>query len=144
MTPSKSLLDFIKHFEGCRLKAYTDQGGRVTIGWGHTGGVQLGDEWSQEEADEMLEKEVGGVIDQVKALVRVPLNDNQLAALVDFVYNLGIGNLTRSGLLKCLNLRKYEDAANQFELWCYVGMYKSQGLLTRRLAEKALFMKEVE
>jgi lysozyme len=136
------LLEFIKHWEGCRLKAYTDQGGRVTIGWGHTGGVQLGNEWSQEQADEQLSTDLGGVLEKVRSLVRVPTTDNQLAALTSFSYNLGPLNLARSGLLRYLNLRKYANAAEQFLLWNHIGMYVSPGLTARREAERALFLKE--
>jgi lysozyme len=135
------IIPFLKQWEGCKLKAYTDQGGRVTIGWGHTGGVKLGDEWSQEQADEELRREVNEVISQVQGLVKVPVTDSQLAALTSFTYNLGINNLKRSGLLRFLNLRKYETASEQFPLWSYIGLYKSPGLLARREAEKALFMK---
>lgn len=135
-------LEFIKQWEGCRLKAYTDQGGRITIGWGHTGNVQLGEAWSQDQADEQLQYDVNQVAPRTSELIKVPVNDNQTAALLSFCYNLGVGNLKRSGLLKLLNQYKYAEAADQFPLWCNVGMYKSPGLLARRDAEKALFLKE--
>ena len=141
--PTKALeiaLAFIKRWEGCELKAYSDQGGRVTIGWGHTGGVQLGTTWTQAYADEQLQEDLGRTMAQVIGVVKVPVNANQLAALLSFTFNLGVGNLVRSGLLKSLNLRKYEDAANQFPLWNHIGMYASLGLTNRRNAEKALFM----
>lgn len=134
-------LPFIKQWEGCRLKAYSDQGGRITIGWGHIGGVSLGEEWGQAQADEQLEYDLSRVLEQVQALVRVPITPNQLAALLSFTYNLGAPNLAKSGLLKQLNRSNYEDAAEQFPLWCHIGLYMSQGLLNRREAEKALFLK---
>lgn len=133
-------LDTIKKWEGCKLRAYTDQGGRVTIGWGHTGGIQLGEEWGQEQADEQLQFDVKSVLEKVKSFVRVPITDNQLAALTSFAYNLGPANLARSGLLKALNLRQYDTAADQFLLWNHIGMYVSPGLTLRREAEKLLFL----
>jgi lysozyme len=51
-------LSLIKKFEGCRLKAYYCSGGVLTIGYGHTGGVKETDTITQEEADELLEKDV--------------------------------------------------------------------------------------
>jgi lysozyme len=138
--PSQSCIDFIKRFEGCRLNAYIDQGGRVTIGWGHTGGVQLGMQWGASQADEMLVSDLIEVINRVKAVVKVPISDNQLTALTSFTYNLGIGNLERSGLLRFLNLSQYDKAADQFSLWCHIGLYKSPGLIARREAERALFL----
>jgi lysozyme len=133
--------DFIKHWEGCKLQAYSDQGGRVTIGWGSTGpGIELGVTWSQQEADDRLSQDVASFCGRVQALVKVPVNDNQLAALTSFAYNLGVFNLKSSGLLKMLNLEKYQAAADQFLLWTKIGMYVSPGLVNRRTAERALFL----
>src|ERR1700731_4029416 len=95
--------NLIKKYEGCRLKAYADQGGRVTIGWGSTGSIQLGTEWSQQQADEILQEAVETLPPRILQLVKAPINTNQLAALIDFTYNLGVGNLARSGLLKFIN-----------------------------------------
>lgn len=134
-------LDLIKHFEGCKLRAYPDQGGRITIGWGSTGpDIQLGLEWSQELADERLMKDVTECQARIMQLVKVPINANQLWALTSFTYNLGIGNLKRSGLLRLLNLRHYKEAAEQFLLWNKIGHYVSNGLTKRREAERALFL----
>lgn len=134
-------IPFLKHWEGCKLKAYTDQGGRVTIGWGHTGGIQLGTEWGQDQADEHLTIDSTRTLQMVQSLVKVPVTDNQLAALLSFTFNLGPTNLKRSGLLRLLNLSQYDKAADQFPLWCHIGLYKSPGLVARREAEKALFLK---
>lgn len=133
------VLPFIKAHEGCKLLAYTDQGGRVTIGWGHTGNIALGTQWSQEQADDALIADITRVLEQVEALVRVTVNNRQLAALTSFTYNLGTDNLRRSGLLRLLNLRRYAEAAKQFPLWCHIGMYASPGLLKRREDEMNLF-----
>lgn len=134
-------LELIKHWEGCKLKAYTDQGGRVTIGWGSTGpGIALGLEWSQSQADDRLVADVTEFMKRVQELVRVKINDNQLAALTSFSYNLGVYNLKKSGLLRLLNQEKYSDAAEQFLLWNKIGHYVSSGLSNRRQAERSLFL----
>ncbi len=134
--------EFLKHFEGCKLLAYSDQRGRVTIGWGHTGGIQLGTQWAQEKADKQLLLDIDEVTELVRHAVIVPLNPNQLAALISFTFNLGIMNLRRSGLLKFLNVKKYQQAADQFLLWDHIGMYVVAGLTKRREAERALFLKD--
>jgi len=136
------LIPFLKQWEGCKLTAYTDQGGRVTIGYGHTGNVQLGTVWSEQQADEALDADIGRVVGQVEAVVKVPVNINQLAALCSFTYNLGISNLSKSGLLKLLNKSQFSGAANQFPLWNHIGMYVSPGLTNRRDAERSLFLKD--
>lgn len=130
----------IEEFEGCKLRAYMDQAGRVTIGYGHTGGVQMGDSITQEQAEAYLAEDMARAEEQVKSVVKVALTHNQLHALVSFTFNLGIGNLKRSGLLRYLNLREYEKAADQFPLWNKIGAYTSPGLTRRRAAERVLFL----
>lgn len=133
--------DLIKQLEGCRLKAYPDQGGKWTIGWGSTGpGIEAGVVWSQQQADERLASDVAKFESGVKSLVKVPINENQLAALISFAYNLGLANLKRSGLLKHLNRSNFKEAAEQFLLWCYIGSYKSKGLYNRRTKEREVFI----
>ena len=53
MKTSQYGIDLIKHFEGCELKAYKCPAGVWTIGYGHTKGVQEGDEWSESHANHM-------------------------------------------------------------------------------------------
>ena len=58
MKTSQYGIDLIKHFEGCELKAYQCAAGVWTIGYGHTKGVQPGDQWSESHANHMLEVEL--------------------------------------------------------------------------------------
>ena len=56
---SKDGIALIKHFEGCKLKAYKDGGGVLTIGYGHTskaGGLQVytGLTITQSQAEQLL------------------------------------------------------------------------------------------
>jgi lysozyme len=133
--------DLIKGFEGCRLVAYQDGGGKWTIGYGSTGpGISAGVKWSQQQADERLHSDVLAFMDRVKDLVKVPITDNQLAALTSFAYNLGAFNLAKSGLLKKLNHQDYQGAADQFPLWVHIGMYVCPGLTKRRTEERAIFL----
>ena len=54
MKTSAEGLSLIKKFEGCELEAYQCSAGVWTIGYGHTKGVEAGDEISKEQAEEML------------------------------------------------------------------------------------------
>lgn len=135
---------------GAALEPYVCPGGKLTLGYGCTkffGGMEvlptdkLSDEASARAllADQLIEYEVA-----VKELVKVPLNSNQFSALVCFAFNCGIAGLAGSTLLKHVNARRFDDAADQFGAWLYStsGKHKQalRGLLRRRYSEALLFM----
>ena len=100
----ESAITLIKHFEGCRLKAYRDIGGVLTIGYGHTGQeVKEGMEITQDEADMLLEHDMGHFARAVLMLTKQVLTDNQFAALISFTFNLGTGAYQRSTLRQMIN-----------------------------------------
>jgi lysozyme len=84
----------------------------------------------------LLRFEVG-----VEVAVEVPLTDNQFAALVSFAFNVGLGALKSSTLLARLNARNYSEAAAQLDRWNKASGRVLAGLVRRRAAEKALFLK---
>jgi len=131
--------EIIKHFEGLRLRAYLCPAGIPTIGYGHTHNVKIGDVCTQQQADEWLEDDFYMACNDVKAVVKVPLTDNQLDALGSFVFNLGVRKLIQSTLLKKLNSGDYQGAAQEFDKWVYVGKVKLKGLVIRRAAERKIF-----
>lgn len=139
MHTSQKGLDLIKSFEGLRLSAYKDVVGVVTIGYGTTSGVKMGDTITKERAEELLREDVKRFEDQVMRLVKVRLTQGQFDALVSFIYNLGAGNLSNSTLLRLLNAGDYAGAAAQFERWNKAGGKTLAGLVRRRAAERALF-----
>lgn len=142
---SRNGLGLIKQFEGCELSAYLCPAKVPTIGWGFTAWngkkVQLGQKITQAEADAVLLKEYDGYEAKVRALVKVPVSANQLGALVSFAFNVGVGALRSSTLLKMLNAGNYAGAAGQFARWNRAGGKVLKGLVTRRAAEAALFVK---
>lgn len=133
-------VELLKKYEGCRLKAYKDPVGILTIGWGQTG------EWikpetviTQDEADWTLKDEIQKVEFQVNKLLKKPANENQLAAMICFAYNVGVGNYAKSTLLNCFNKGNVEAAAQEFKRWNKAGGHVLQGLVARRQAESELF-----
>ena len=132
-------IDLIKHFEGCELQAYQCAAGVWTIGYGHTKGVQPGDEWSEDHANHMLEVELEEYENYVSTAVTVPLSQNQFDALVSWVYNLGNGNLTSSTMLKVLNSGDYAGVPAQIKRWNKAGGKVLEGLTRRRQAEADMF-----
>lgn len=130
--------DLAKQFEGCRLSAYQDIAGVWTIGWGHTGkDVYAGLQWTQEQADDALAHDLQAAAALV-ALYSPGLSDGVLAAMVDFVFNLGIGNYRSSTLCKCVNAQDWNGAKAQLLLWDHSNGQVVPGLLRRREAEAAL------
>ena len=136
-------MEKLKEFEGCRLEAYQDVAGVWTIGYGHTKDVMQGDKISQWWAEEELRWDIAIAERQVLAL-KVCKTQGQLDALVSFVFNLGIGQLKTSTLLKKVRCKKCrpKDIRNEFLRWVYGGGEKLPGLVWRRKWEAQRFFDE--
>ena len=135
MNISEEGLSLIKKFEGLELEAYKCAAGVLTIGYGHTAGVQEGDVWTKEQADENLKVDMEEYAGYINDLVECPLSQNQFDAIVSWVYNLGPANLKASTLLKRLNAGDYADVPNQIKRWNKAGGKVLEGLIRRREAE---------
>jgi len=130
--------------EGLRLVAYLCPADKWTIGYGHTGrDVKPGLRITEQRAVELLEADLASAATTVRRLVRVPLSAPQEAALIDFVFNLGEGNLATSTLLRKLNAGDYASVPAQLRRWTkgrVKGVLKDlQGLIDRREAEVKLW-----
>jgi lysozyme len=140
MTTSPAGRKLIESFEGCRLTAYQDQRGILTIGYGHTASVKLGDTCTPQQADEWLTGDLATAEGAVNRLVRVPLAQNQFDALVSLCFNIGQGNFAESTVLRLVNGGSVEGSAEAFLMWDKVGGQANVGLFNRRTAEKTLFL----
>lgn len=137
-------LDLIKTFEGLKLKAYKDIGGIWTCGYGTTGDdVGPTTVWTQEYAEKRLIEHVEMCCHVVSRLINpVELSSNQWSALVCFAYNVGTGALQRSTLLrKIYSHEPWTEIAKEFLKWDKVDGVEVDGLLRRRKAEAALFLR---
>jgi lysozyme len=108
MKPSGNALRLIKQFEGLRLNAYLDQVGIPTIGYGNTtytdgAKVNMGDKITRDKADAMLFFTLENFGKKVDELVKTNVSQNQFDALCSFAYNVGVGALGKSTLLKKVN-----------------------------------------
>ena len=140
MNISDKGIELNKNFEGCELHAYKDNVGVLTIGYGHTGSdVAEGQTVTEEEAEEILRKDLTKFEDYVKNYVECELNQEQFDALVAWTFNLGPGNLKSSTLLKRLNENDYDDVPNQIRRWNRAGGEVVSGLVRRRNSEAHLF-----
>lgn len=140
MKTSEKGIELIKSFEGLRQFSYKCPAGVWTIGYGHTGGVKKGDTCTEEEAIELLKKDLEIFEHSIKDLVKVELNQNQFDALVSFVFNVGVGAFQDSTMRKFLNSKQFSAAAEQFDKWVHSKGVKLEGLVKRRAAEKNLFL----
>lgn len=133
------LIHKLMEMEGLRLDAYVDAAGVWTIGYGHTKNVRQGDKISEYWAKELLMQDVAEVEREVKAL-GVAKTQGQFDALVSFAFNLGIGNLKRSTLLKCIREgRSMREIKRQFMRWVVAGGKRLKGLERRRAWEVKRF-----
>ena len=141
---NRATLDLIKRFEGRYLKAYICPAGVLTIGYGHTGkDVKLNMTITEEDADRFLWNDIEIFATGVNVLVKVPLNENQFGALVSFSFNVGLGALEKSTLLRLLNNGWYDQVPAQLMRWNKGGGRELSGLTKRRAAEAELFMRPV-
>lgn len=132
----------VKKFEGLRLTAYKCPADVWTIGYGHTGkDVVQGLKWTQAQADAALMDDMAVALCDVRKKVTRQLNDNQLAALVSFVFNLGGGAFGGSTLLKKINSGDIAGAGKEFGKWINAGGKPLPGLVKRRSAEAELWGK---
>ena len=140
-------LKLIAQFEGCYLQAYLCPANVWTIGIGTTiypNGVKVkkGDKCTLEQAHEYLAHDMIEFEKTVNDSVKVSLSQNQFDALVSLAYNIGSTAFKNSTLLKKLNAKDYQGAADQFLRWNKGGGKVLKGLVRRREAERALFLKK--
>jgi|SRR5690348_4418680 len=140
MSLSPNGLNFIKRHEDYSGKLYPDSAGNLTIGYGHL--VKRGENFTagitEKEAAALLAQDVQAAVNALNEKLRSQLTQSKFDALVDFTYNLGTGNLTKSTLLANINSGKNVTEAN-FTDWDRAGGQMVRGLTIRRTNEYHLF-----
>jgi len=157
-------VELIKSFEGIldgdpstvNLDPYLCPAGYWTIGWGHVAldprGKQIkGAEnkgqaravypggITRAEAEVLLTDDVRRFSAGVEQLVKTTISDGRFCALVSFAFNVGVGALERSTLLKLVNQGVFDQVGPQFLRWTKAGGKELAGLKRRREAEAALW-----
>ncbi|WGQ15566.1 lysozyme [Sphingobacterium faecium] len=140
-------LDLIKSFEGWFSKPYLDPIGIPTIGYGFTYYLpsrkkvtMLDKPITMPQGELMLKDILTNYENDVKRLVKKPLNQNQFDALVSFTYNLGATNVGKSTLLKKVNVNPNDPTIkDEFMKWDKAGGKVFSGLVRRRNAEADLY-----
>jgi lysozyme len=161
LTTGESGQKLVKAFESClkrlpgsppRFTTYICPAGVLTIGWGHTkaNGRQIkpGDVWTQGECDAALRDDLKVAERAVRRHVKVDLTQHQFEALVSFTMNAGEGALAKSTILRKVNAKDFDGAANAFAAWNkakdpHTGELRELKGLTRRRAAEADLFREV-
>jgi len=146
MTPSKKAVDLIKLFEGFSSKSYLCPASVWTIGYGSTmwndgKKVKSGETITLQGAENLLLWEL-----QQKSFVLkgLELNQNQVDAVISFVYNVGASAFGKSTLKKKMKVNPNDPTIkDEFMKWnkARVGgkMTELRGLTRRREEESNLY-----
>ena len=132
----------VREFEGFSATPYLCPAGVPTIGYGAT---RYADGVRVSLADRPISRDTAEAL--MLSLLPVPAviqlcpgidNEGRLAALVDFAYNLGIGNLRASALCRRVNAGEWDLVPGELMRWVRAGGRVLPGLVRRRAAESAL------
>lgn len=141
MKTSNNGIAFIKSFESLSLKAYVCPAGVVTIGWGHTLNVKLGDVCTVAEADKWLKEDLKTSEVAVNAM-GISLSQAQFDALVSFTFNCGVSAFEKSTLRKkVMSNSKDESIRHEFKKWKFANGKVLKGLARRRQMETEMYFR---
>lgn len=141
MKTSAAGISLIKKFEGCKLSAYVDPAGVLTIGYGHTGkDVVPGLTITQIMADTLLATDLEKF--EYKVMKYDPVyhwTQCEFDALVSFAYNIGsIDALTDNGK------RDRQTIRSCMLLYRKAGCRILPGLEKRRILELRTFCSDIK
>lgn len=150
MTASQKCVDLVKHFEGLFLEAYVCPAGVMTIGYGSImwpdgTRIQKGQKVTPEAAEKLLMWELNKKGTVINSYIKnTKINQNQFDSLLSFAYNLGLGNLNSSTLLKKVRLNPNDPTIrDEFMKWTKARvngkLTELRGLVRRRKAEADLY-----
>lgn len=140
-------LELIRRFEGLYASPYLCPAGVPTIGYGATyyedgTRITLNDApISRKRAEALLLWHVKNVyLPAVLKLCPAIVHESagRIAALIDWTFNLGSGNLRASTLRKKVNLADWEGIPAELLKWNKAGGRVLRGLTARRSAEASL------
>lgn len=138
MNTSSKGKEFIKSFEGLKLKSYKDSGNIYTIGWGHTRTAGPEQIVTEMQANDLFESDINIAEARVKGKVInwQFLKQHEFDCLISLAFNLK----SFDKLMAHLNFNR-EKFLNKIELYVVDSKgNKLQGLIKRRAREKYLFI----
>lgn len=140
------LFKIVKDFESFFSKSYLCPANVWTIGWGtikYRNGIKVkeGEAITRDEAQKELEYELQKGYDYIEKNIKTKLNDDQLSALISFVYNCGAGALdTKWSIGRAVRDGNLSAVPNLLMAWINGGGRPLAGLWRRRASEALLFL----
>jgi lysozyme len=127
------------------IEAYHDPVGLPTQGYGRLLSRVAWEDLSKypaitpEQAKANLLVDLNRAARSTQGLIKVPLSPPEWAALYDFTFNVGAGNLEISTLRRKINRGDTQDVPDELAKWVYAGPVKLAGLVKRRAAEARMW-----
>ncbi len=161
MKVSAAAIQMIKHHEGVRTKPYRCPALLWTVGVGHVidpshtavkyeerKSLPIPAGWdrvlSMGEVDSILAQDLGRFERGVLRLCPAAIDrQGVFDSLVSFSFNVGLGNLQRSGLRMKTNRGDFDEAADEFLKWTKAAGRVLQGLVKRRKDERSMYLSGV-
>ena len=127
--------------DGRYASTYDRLGRCWNIGCGVTVGVTASTVWTADELEAHEAAELAGVVSGVRRLVKVPLGENRLTVLESFAYNVGLGALASSSILRSVNAGKFDAVPAELRLYVHAkgAVGPVPGLIKRRNDEIRLW-----
>lgn len=136
MKASSICVEKIKQFEGLMLKAYKCPAGVWTVGYGNTSMAKRNPTITKEQAELFLASDIAAVENALNKMELPEMTQGQWDAIVDFCFNIGVGDFKTSTLLKKIRANiKDETIPFEFKRWVFSKGKKLPGLVTRRAWE---------
>lgn len=132
-------LAFIKREEGYSPEVYRDGPTSRAGGWGHQTVLAVGFKPGKKYWETAFKRDVQAAENCLRKHVRVPLTQNQVDALISFIFNVGCAAFAGSTMLARLNVGDYAAAQAEFQRWNHVDGQVSIVLTGRRHREETLF-----
>lgn len=136
LTLSAAAFGGLVAYEGwCGSACVPVPGDRITIGFGTTEGVKMGDTITPPKAIARALQDVAKFEGAVKQCVKVPLHQYEYDSYVQFSYNVGSGAFCGSTLVRKLNAGDYSGACSELLRWDRFQGKPLRGLTLRRQSE---------
>ncbi len=150
LTASEQLIEAMIEEEGVRYDVYRDVAGYPTVGVGHlilpSDGLAMGDTISHDRALDLLEQDLRKAESGVRELLGdLEVNQHEFDALVDLVFNVGIGNVSPSEsprLNAAIDAGDYKAIADELE-YTTAGNKVARGLVYRSKRRTQIFAQGV-